>query len=80
MEVHRRVKDLLDGIREQTLRMLRGMEVLERIGTSAARKVLASLAEGTVDVRSQGCPATPALIEAEQDQAMAGSRAARSAQ
>jgi RNA polymerase sigma factor (sigma-70 family) len=50
-EVRRRVKELLDDIHEQTLRMLRGMEVLEHIGTPAARKVIASLAEGTPQAR-----------------------------
>ncbi len=52
LEVRQRVTALLDGIRKQPLpplmlRMLRGMEVLEHIGTPAARKIIASLAEGT---------------------------------
>lgn len=56
LEVRNRVKELLDGIRKQPLplemvRMLRGMEVLEHIGTPAARRVIASLAEGTPQAR-----------------------------
>jgi RNA polymerase sigma factor (sigma-70 family) len=51
VEVRRRVTDLMENIREQNLRMLRGMEVLERIGTPAARKVLASLAVGSSQAR-----------------------------
>ncbi|HTU93815.1 MAG TPA: WD40 repeat domain-containing protein [Gemmataceae bacterium] len=56
LEMRRRVKALLDGIRKQPLppamlRMLRGMEVLEHIGTPEARKVMASLAAGTPQAR-----------------------------
>jgi RNA polymerase sigma factor (sigma-70 family) len=56
LEVRNRVKELLDGIRKQPLplemvRILRGMEVLEQIGTPAARKVLASLALGVPQAR-----------------------------
>jgi RNA polymerase sigma factor (sigma-70 family) len=52
LEVRQRLTELLDGIRKQPLppqmlRMLRGMEVLEHIGTPQARKVIAPLAEGT---------------------------------
>jgi RNA polymerase sigma factor (sigma-70 family) len=56
LEARQRVKALLDDIRKQPLppellRILRGMEVLEQIGTQAARKVIASLAEGTQQAR-----------------------------
>ncbi len=55
-EMHQRVDALLDNIRKQPLppeqlRMLRGMEVLERIGSPEACKVVASLAEGTPQAR-----------------------------
>jgi len=47
---------LLDSIRKQSLppellRTLRGMEVLEHIGTPAARRVIAALAGGTPRTR-----------------------------
>jgi WD40 repeat protein len=56
LEARQRMKGLLDEIRKQPLppellRMLRGMEVLEHIGTPAARKMIASLAEGTPQAR-----------------------------
>jgi RNA polymerase sigma factor (sigma-70 family) len=56
LETRQRVMALLDGIRKQPLppellRMLRGMEVLEHIDTPAARKVIASLAEGAPQAR-----------------------------
>jgi hypothetical protein len=56
LEVRQRVKALLDDIRKQPLpldllRILRGMEVLEHIGTPAARKVIASLAQGEPQAR-----------------------------
>lgn len=52
LEMRQRVKQLLDDIRKRTplpelLRMLRGIEILEQIGTREARRVIARLAEGT---------------------------------
>jgi RNA polymerase sigma factor (sigma-70 family) len=51
LETRQRVKALLDEIRKQApppqlLRMLRGIEVLERIGGEEARKAIASFADG----------------------------------
>ncbi len=56
LEARQRVMTLLDKLRQQPLppemlRMLRGMEVLEHIGTPAARKIIASLAEGAPQSR-----------------------------
>jgi WD40 repeat protein len=56
LEMRQRVKTLLDGLRKrpllpELLRMLRGLEVLEHIGTPAAREVIASLAEGAAQAR-----------------------------
>jgi hypothetical protein len=56
LEARQRIKALLDDIRKQPLpsemlRMLRGMEVLEHIGTPMARKTLTSLAEGVPQAR-----------------------------
>jgi WD40 repeat protein len=56
LEARQRMKALLDDIRKQPLppemlRMLRGMEVLEHIGTLTARKTLDSLAEGVPQAR-----------------------------
>jgi len=56
LEVRQRVTALLDSVRKQPLppqmlRILRGMEVLEHIGTPEARKVITSLADGTPQAR-----------------------------
>lgn len=52
LETRQRVKQLLDDICKRVpspklLRMLRGIEILEQIGTREARRVIARLAEGT---------------------------------
>ncbi|MHB1422156.1 MAG: sigma-70 family RNA polymerase sigma factor [Gemmataceae bacterium] len=52
LETRQRVKALLDDIQKQApppelLRRLRGIEIMEHIGTPEARKVIASLADGT---------------------------------
>jgi len=50
LEVFRRIEDLLQAMKgdvpPQKLRMLRGLEVLEQIGTAEARQVLEALAKG----------------------------------
>jgi WD40 repeat protein len=56
LEARKRVEELLDGVRAsaaspQLLRELRAIEVLEHIGTSEARQVLASLAKGDSEAR-----------------------------
>lgn len=56
LEMRRRGKELLDDIRKlplplELLRMLRGLEVLEHVGTPEARKMIASLAAGTPQAR-----------------------------
>jgi RNA polymerase sigma factor (sigma-70 family) len=58
LEARQRVKALLEEIRKQApppelLRMLRGIEILEHIGTREARKVIASLADGRTRVVSE---------------------------
>jgi hypothetical protein len=53
-EFRRRVEPLLDRLPEVTVAQwpgLRGVEVLERIGTPEARQVLENLAEGAVGAR-----------------------------
>lgn len=52
LEARQRIRALLDGIRKQPLplellRVLRGVEVLEHVGTPAARKLLSTLTEDT---------------------------------
>lgn len=52
LETRQRVKQLLDDIRNQApspelLRMLRGIEILEQIGTPEARRTIARLADGS---------------------------------
>ncbi len=52
LETRQRIKQLLDDIRKQTpspelLRILRGIEILEQIGTLEARKAIVLLAGGT---------------------------------
>jgi WD40 repeat protein len=54
VEVRRRVQDLLDrlakeGLAPERLRAVRAVEVLERVGTPAARQVLADVARVTAD-------------------------------
>lgn len=65
LEARQRMMTLLEGIRNQPLppellRTLRGIEVLEHIGTSEARKIIASLAESTSEARLT-CEAKAAL-------------------
>jgi len=51
-EVRRRVEQLLQGLEAKAqLRQIRALEVLEDIGTPAAREVLQSLAKGAVEAR-----------------------------
>ena len=52
--MHRRLEELLrkmedEGITSEHLRALRSVEVLEMIGTAAARKVLQNLASGAAE-------------------------------
>lgn len=55
LEMRRRVEDLLKDLQGapsgETLRTLRAMEVLERIGTSEARQILKTLAQGVPEAR-----------------------------
>jgi WD40 repeat protein len=56
MEVHRRIEGLLEswtrrGIPSEELRILRAIEVLEKIGTSNAREVLQVLTQGSPEAR-----------------------------
>src|SRR5262249_29944649 len=55
-ELRRRAKELLDrieagGFSSEGLRAWRALEVLERIGTPEARRVLQALAKGTPEAR-----------------------------
>jgi hypothetical protein len=57
-EVARQVKDLLEKLKiekktpsAERIRILRAVEVLERIGTSDARRILARLAEGATEAQ-----------------------------
>jgi hypothetical protein len=56
LEVRKRIELLLDSIESgrlpiETLRVLRAIEALEHIGTSAARRCLESLAKGAAEAR-----------------------------
>src|SRR5262249_4765508 len=54
LEKHRRIQELLrkmeaEGATAEHLQALRGVELLERVGTAEARKVLATLAGGAAE-------------------------------
>jgi hypothetical protein len=56
LEARKRVEELLEGVRAtatspENLRSLRGVEVLEHLGTPDARQVLESLAKGATEAR-----------------------------
>jgi RNA polymerase sigma factor (sigma-70 family) len=56
LDVHRRVQSVLDGLRKpvtqpESLRTLRGVGVLETVGTAPARQLLQELAAGAAEAR-----------------------------
>jgi hypothetical protein len=65
LEARRRIEDLLNKLEprsptRETLQALRAIEVLEHIGTLAARRCLEALAKGAMDA-PQTCAASGAL-------------------
>src|SRR5579871_4726013 len=53
LEIHRRIEDILDKLElsSQPMRALRAIEVLENVGTPAARHCLKALARGAAEAR-----------------------------
>jgi hypothetical protein len=51
LEAHRRIEKLLRGLDGRYLRVVRGVEVLERLNTAASRKALSALAGGEKGAR-----------------------------